>query len=229
MNIGGISNPFTQERQEELKEKCEEFLTSFGKNYALNFPKALYAKIQSELQTEEKDERRLLYREWGSVPRQTRQRGFVYMKQGKGQGDFSNWKKVYLMERNDYNLVWFKNDQDPKKKGAKPKGVIELAGYRVEENPQRHYQDQWDSLKEALNATDETDQVFYSQWSWALVHSNRTNYIFQLSGQKLWWLPVFWRRRWRYRRTGGSRLRVLRREEPMDGHHAQGRLQGQTS
>lgn len=33
------------------------------------------------------------------------------MKRGAGDGDFSKWKKVYLVERADYNIEWYSSEK----------------------------------------------------------------------------------------------------------------------
>ena len=34
-----------------------------------------------------------------------------YMKKGEGPGSFGNWKKVYFVERSDYNVDIFANEE----------------------------------------------------------------------------------------------------------------------
>ena len=52
-----------------------------------------------------------LFLQWDSVERPDLFSGFCFMKAGEGAGSFNKWKKVFLAERQDYNIDVFKTDK----------------------------------------------------------------------------------------------------------------------
>ena len=49
--------------------------------------------------------------QWTSVERPSMFAGHAYMKSGRGQGDFGSWKKYYFVERKDYNVDYYVNEE----------------------------------------------------------------------------------------------------------------------
>lgn len=175
-----MANPFNEARQERLKDDAVQFLKEFSLGYLKGFGLAMFEKIKREMEGEETDQRQLHYRPWDNCERPSMFSGEVYMKKGEGPGAFGKWKKVYLVERQDYNIDVFK-DEKSYQGGKKPSDSIITAGYSLERDPSWHYR--WDmrGLGRGLGLQEEEIRLMcnFSPFSWALAHSWRTNYLFQ--------------------------------------------------
>ena len=52
-----------------------------------------------------------MFLQWDAVERPSVFSGEVFMKAGEGPGTFGKWKKVFLVERQDYNIDVFADEK----------------------------------------------------------------------------------------------------------------------
>lgn len=182
-----FSNPFNEERQERLKNDTAEFLTTFTKEFIKMYGVAILEKIESEVNGETGNLRKLIYRDWNSIakPKESLYAGYVFMKTGDGPGTWGKWQKVFVAEQSDYKIGIFDSDKDHAS-GKKPKSVISVCGYKLTRWPSHHYSWRMRSLAAGLGLSSEEVEIMtkFSTHSWALTHPWRTNYIFQLHKSK---------------------------------------------
>lgn len=148
---------------------------------------AMLENIEAEVKDKEKDERKLIYRDWNCIQRPAASlfSGFVFIKTGDGPGTWSKWQKVFVAERPDYKIDIFDNDKDHAN-SKKAKSTISVCGYRLSRMPSWHYSWRMRSLAAGLGlSSEEIDAMTaMSSHAWALTHPWRTNYIFQLHKSK---------------------------------------------
>jgi hypothetical protein len=107
--------------------------------------------------------------------------GECYVKSGDGPGAFGGWKKAFVAERSDSNIELY-NDEKRFRSKKRPNCTIKLAGYRLVTDVSEHYRQVLKEIADDIGLSDAeiTALSTFSRYSWALVHPQRTNYIFQL-------------------------------------------------
>lgn len=175
-----MSMPLTEEHLQKIQDEAKTFLESFGLEFTKSYGVALLASSEKKVKVYE-DLRKLLYRDFGSVPRTSYRSGFVFLKDGQGPGSFSGkWQKVYLAETADYNLDVYDNEEDFKNKKTKPKKTLSLAGYKVSDKPAKYYREAAREISKDIGLGDDGIPISFSPYSWALTHDNRDNYVMQM-------------------------------------------------
>lgn len=178
-----MQNPMPEERMEKLKDDAKEFLEEFSLSYLRNFGMSMFDEVRKELEDKPAESKfRLKHREFSAVPRTDFFSGFVFVQSGQGAGDFGDWKKVYVAEREDYGIDVYNSDSDFQK-GKKPKFTIQTAGYKLVTDCRQHYTEQFSAIAKGLSMPDDEAHAFtasISRSSWALAHPQRLNYIFNM-------------------------------------------------
>jgi hypothetical protein len=128
--LGGLD----QAKQDEMQAVCTEIGGLFAKNFPIAFAieVALSAKEALNPPTDWKSDLKLLDPAEDKTPSKDLMEGKVTKRGGK----VANWKERHMVlhgESDNYNLEYF--DGKPEV-GKKPKGVVELAGYRVRQVPE---------------------------------------------------------------------------------------------
>jgi hypothetical protein len=179
-----LSSPLTEERLNRLKEDTAELLKQFGILYAKNSAIAVYEKIKEELQPEKPLQWKLSQRPSNCVKRRLFS-GECYMRKGEGPAAFSGWTKQFVAETQNYNIDVFP-DEKAFTTGKKPTSTISLAGYRVVTDVSEYYRGQLQEIADPIGLSDGDilGLTMFSQYSWALTHPQRKNYIFQLHQSK---------------------------------------------
>ncbi|CAD5117711.1 DgyrCDS6459 [Dimorphilus gyrociliatus] len=175
-----MSNPLTEERLNKIKDSAASFLESFGVEFTKSYALSLVISAQEKVQVYE-ELRKLLYRDFGSVPRKNLFSGYVYIKEGEGPGSFSDkWQRLFVAEQLDYNLAIYNSEEDFKNTKDKPKKVISLAGYQLTKEPRKSYEKVARKLSNSLGLGDDGIPISFSPFSWALTHDIRDNYVMQM-------------------------------------------------
>jgi hypothetical protein len=179
-----MQNPLSPERLDKLQADAKEFLKDFSLLYLKNYGGAILDSVKEELEKPEVPpyQLKLSHREWTAVERDDSYSGYVYMQKGAGPGDFSDWKKVFLVERNDYQIDVF-DDEKKAQTGKNPQITIQPAGYKLVTDVREHFRAEMHKLAAGLHLSDEEADAFtadMSSCSWALTHPQRINYIFQM-------------------------------------------------
>lgn len=181
---------------DKLNEDGKTLLEEFGKLFGKTFAKKQYSvAVEKQAEDQEKSKKLLTHRAFDSVAREKDdlRSGYCFVRDGGGPGAMGSARKRYVVERSDYGIDIF-NDEETYEKGKPAAKTIHPSGYTlvqtvktedetIEMDVSKHFLETLKPLAETLGLEEEyvTSMVTFSPHSWALCHPNRTNYIFQIT------------------------------------------------
>ena len=71
--------------------------------------------------------------------------GYVYFKAGDGPGAWSKWMRVYIAEKQNYDIDVFKSEEEYKK-AKKPKNTVCPCGYNLIKDVSGYYRSVLDEI-----------------------------------------------------------------------------------
>eukprot|EP01117_Protostelium_nocturnum_P010624 TRINITY_DN3824_c0_g1_i1.p1 TRINITY_DN3824_c0_g1~~TRINITY_DN3824_c0_g1_i1.p1 ORF type:complete len:200 (+),score=47.20 TRINITY_DN3824_c0_g1_i1:99-698(+) len=123
--------PFDDATKAEMEELIKSILATFTTQYVKWTAIYMVKDAQEEALSKEKSKLRLLQRPKDQENSEPLKSGWI-TKEG---GDVKNWKKRFLVAHSNCIPAYYEKESDPSDRKKKPKGVMNLCGYRVNTDP----------------------------------------------------------------------------------------------
>lgn len=192
-----MSNPVDDSLKNEIQEFIKDSVATFGLEYAKSYATAAWYFARMEARKEPKP--------WKLARRPDDQPVFTEpLKVGyitKEGAVVKNWKRRWFVVRPDYSVEYWASEEEWKKPKAKPKGVMHLAGYHVNMNPNDTELNRLKALAEkmGLDLSALPKPKEYPPFTIEIYHSRRRPWYIQFQSEQEMkeWVPIFRECCWR--------------------------------